>query len=128
MTGLVIGVIGIGVAFLVVMVLLSRMGRSRKQQAIDDLERERQAYKPPDILELVHEEVVELGIDRVEGAGEIDPSVLLQVYRRDMVNCSDGAAKRFVLADGVDSRDASPDTLSLRCEEKEAKAEKKKQK
>ena len=128
MTGLVIGVIGIGVAFLVVMVLLSRMGRSRKQQAIDDLERERQAYKPPDILELVREEVVELGIDRVEGAGEIDPSVLLQVYRRDMVNCSDGAAKRFVLADGVDSRDASPDTLSLRCEEKEAKAEKKKQK
>ena len=126
MTGLVIGVIGIGVAFLVVMVLLSRMGRSRKQQAIDDLERERQAYKPPDILELVHEEVVELGIDRVEGAGEIDPSVLLQVYRRDMVNCSDGAAKRFVLADGVDSRDASPDTLSLRCEEKEANAEKKK--
>jgi len=125
MTGLTIGIVGIGLAFLIVMVLLSRMGRHRKQQAIDDLEREREAYKPPDILELVHEEVVELGIDRVEGAGDIDPSVLLQVYRRDVVNCSDGAAKRFVLADGVAGRDASPDTLSLVCEEMEAKAEKK---
>lgn len=110
-------VVAIGIAFLVVMVLLSRMGRTRKQQAVADLEREREAIKAPDILELVHQEVVELGIDRIEGAEGIDPSVLLQVYRRDEVNCADGAERRFVLADGTDPRDADTDTLSLRCED-----------
>jgi hypothetical protein len=88
MTGLVIGVVGIGIAFLTVMVLLSRMGRSRKQQAID-------------------------------GAEGIDPSVLLQVYRRDETNCADGASRRFVLVDNVDAGDAGPDTLSLVCDEVE---------
>jgi len=117
MAGLAIGVVGIGIAFLVVMVMLSRMGRQRKQQAIDDLEREREATKAPDILQLVHEEIVELGIDKMDGADGIDPSVLLQVYRRDEINCADGATKMFVLADEVDAGDAGPDTLSLVCEE-----------
>lgn len=111
-----LAIVAIGLAFLVVMVLLSRMGRGRKRQAIEDLEREREAIKAPDILELVHEEVVELGIDKIEGSDGIDPSVLLQVYRRDEVNCEDGAERRFVLADGTDPADAGPDTLSLRCE------------
>lgn len=119
MTGLVIGVVGIGIAFLTVMVLLSRMGRSRKQQAIDDLEREREATQAPDILELVHEEVTDLGIDSIDGAEGIDRSVLLQVYRRDEANCADGASRRFVLADNVDAGDAGPDTLSLVCDEVE---------
>lgn len=110
-------IIAIGVAFLIVMILLSRMGRSRKQQAVADLEREREAIKAPDILELVHQEVTELGIDRIEGADGIDPSVLLQVYRRDEVNCEDGAERRFVLADGTDPSDADTDTLSLRCDD-----------
>ena len=117
MTGLVIGVVGIGLTFLIVMVLLSRMGRNRKQQAIDDFEREREATKPPDILQLVREEVLELEIDSIDGADGIDPSVLLQVYRRDEVNCADGAAKRFVLADKVDAGDAGPDTVSMVCED-----------
>jgi hypothetical protein len=117
MAGLAIGVVGIGIAFLVVMVMLSRMGRQRKQQAIDDFEREREATKPPDILELVQEEIVELGIDKIDGADGIDPSVLLQVYRRDEVNCADGATKKFVLADKVEAGDAGPDTVSLVCDE-----------
>lgn len=116
MTGLVIGIVGIGVAFLVVMVMLSRMGRHRKQQAIDDLERERDAVKPPDILQLVREEVAELGIDKIEGADGIDPSVLLQVYRRDVVNCAEGGTRMFVLADDVKAAEAGQDTLSLVCE------------
>lgn len=112
-----LAIVAIGFAFLVVMVLLSRMGRSRKRQALEDLEKEREAFKPPDIMELVHEEVVELGLDELEGAEGIDSSVLLQVYRRDEVNCEDGATKRFVLADGVDPADADQDTLSLTCED-----------
>ena len=112
-----LAVVGIGLVFLVVMVLLSRMGRARKRQAVEDLEREREAIKAPDILELVHQEVVDLGIDKIEGSDGVDPSVLLQVYRRDEVNCEDGAELRFVLADGTDPEDADTDTLSLRCDD-----------
>ncbi len=112
-----LALVAIGFAFLVVMVLLSRMGRARKRQAVEDFEREREAFKTPDILELVHEEVVELGIDRIEGSEGIDPSVLLQVYRRDEVNCEDGATLRFALAEGVDPGDADPDTLTLSCDD-----------
>ena len=110
-----LAIVGIGLAFVVVMVLLSRMGRGRKRQAVEDLERERDAVKAPDILELVHQEVVELGIDKIDGSDGIDPSVLLQVYRRDKVNCEDGAELRFVLAEGTDRGDADQDTLSLSC-------------
>lgn len=112
-----LALVGIGFAFLVVMVLLSRMGRSRKEQALADLEREREAIKAPDIMELVHQEVVDLGLDKLEGADGIDPSVLLQVYRRDEVNCEDGAERKFVLADGTKPADADTDTLSLHCED-----------
>lgn len=105
------------ISFLVVMVLLSRMGRNRKRVAIEDLEREREAVKAPDILELVHQEVTDLGLDDIEGSEGIDPSVLLQVYRRDEVNCEDGAERRFVLVDGVEPADAEPDTLSLACDD-----------
>ena len=112
-----LGIVGIGLAFIVVMVLLSRMGRSRKRQAVEDLEREREAITVPDILELVHQEVVELGIADIDGSDGIDPSLLLQVYRRDEVNCEDGAELRFVLADGTDPGDADQDTLSLSCED-----------
>lgn len=112
-----LAIVGIGIAFLIVMVLLSRMGRARKQQAVEDLEREREAIQAPDILTLVHEEVSELGLDEIEGSEGIDPSVLLQVYRRDEVNCEDGHERRFVLADGTKPEDAGPDTLSLRCED-----------
>lgn len=111
-----LAIVAIGFAFLVVMVLLSRMGRTRKRQALEDLEKEREAFKPPDILELVRQEVVELGLDQLEGAEGIDPSVLLQVYRRDEDNCEEGATKRFVVADGVDPANADPDTVSLSCD------------
>jgi hypothetical protein len=107
---------GIGIAFIVAMVLLSRMGRTRKNQARLDLEREREARKAPDILELVHQEVVELGLDKLKGSEGVDRSVLLQVYRRDEGNCSDMSARRFVLAAGVNPADATQDTLALRCD------------
>ncbi len=104
-------------ALITVMVLLSRMGKKRKEEAQRDFEREREAVKPPDILQLVHDEITDLGIDRIKGADGIDPSVLLQVYRRDEVNCGDNSSHEFILADGVDPRDADLDTLSLRCDD-----------
>lgn len=109
-------VVGIGVSLLVVMFLLSRMGRNRKQEAIADLEREREATKAPDIIELIREEISDLGIDDIDGGDGIDPSILLQVYRRDVVNCEDGATRRFVLAEGVDAADADLDSLTLNCD------------
>jgi hypothetical protein len=112
-----LAIVGIGFAFLVVMILLSRMGRHRKRQALEDFDREREAVKPPDILQLVQDEVVDLGIDKIDGAESIDPSVLLQVYRRDVENCADGAEMRFIIADGVEPADADQDTLSLSCDD-----------
>ena len=112
-----LAVVGIGLAFLTVMVLLSRMGRHRKQEAISDFERGREATKPPDILQLVHDEVVELGIDKIDGGEDIDPSVLLQVFRRDEQNCEDDTSYRFVLAEGIKPEDASLETLALRCDQ-----------
>lgn len=111
-----LAIVGIGFAFLVVMILLSRMGRHRKRQALEDFDREREAVKPPDILQLVQEEVVDLGIDKIGGAEGVDPSVLLQVYRRDVGNCQDGAEMRFTIADGVEPADVDQDTLSLSCD------------
>ena len=67
-----LALVAIGFAFLVVMVLLSRMGRARKKQALQDFEREREAIKPPDILELVAEEVTELDERWAEAAGAIE--------------------------------------------------------
>ncbi len=113
---MILAVIGIGLAFLTVMVLLSRMGRHRKQEAISDFEREREETKAPDILQLVHDEVVESGIDKIEGGEDIDPSVLLQVFRRDEQNCEDDTSYRFVLAEGVKPEDASLETLALSCD------------
>jgi len=114
---MILGIVSLGFAFLVVMVLLSRMGRGRKRKALEDFEREREATKAPDILELVHQEVVDLGIDKIDGSEGIDPSILLQVYRRDEVNCEDGHLRSYVLADGVDPADADLNTLSLACED-----------
>ena len=111
-----LAIVGIGFALLVVMILLSRMGRHRKQQALEDFNRERDAVKPPDILQLVQEEVVDLGIDKIEGADGIDPLVLLQVYRRDVEICADGAEMCFTVAEGVEPADADQDTLSLSCD------------
>jgi hypothetical protein len=112
-----LAIVGIGFAFLVVMILLSRMGRHRKRQAIEDFDREREAVKPPDILQMVQDEIVDLGIDEIDGADGIDPSVLLQVYRRDVGNCADGAEMRFTIAEGVEPADADQDTLSLSCDD-----------
>lgn len=112
-----LAIAAIVISFIVVMVLLSRMGRNRKREALEDLEREREAVKAPDILELVHQEVTALGLGDIDGSDGIDPSVLLQVYRRDVVNCADGAERRFVLVDGVAPADAEPDTLSLTCDD-----------
>ncbi|GMQ86715.1 MAG: hypothetical protein BMS9Abin07_2307 [Acidimicrobiia bacterium] len=110
---MILAIVGIALAFLTVMILLSRMGRNRKQQAITDFERERDATKTPDILQLVRDEVAELGIDKIDGSEDINPSVLLQVFRRDEGNCEDDGSYRFVLAKGIKSEDASLETLAL---------------
>ena len=114
---MIFAIVGIGLALLTVMVLLSRMGRNRKQEAMSDFEREREATKAPDILQLVRDEVVELGIDKIDGSEDIDPSVLLQVFRRDEQNCEDDTSYHFVLANGVKPKDASLETLALSCDE-----------
>lgn len=97
-----IGFIIVGViSFLVVMVMLSRMGNSRKKEAIADLERERASLHTPDIIELVNEEVREAGIGDLPGAEGIDKVVLLRVWKRDRGDRVAGRG-RFTVAETVE--------------------------
>lgn len=104
-----------GVALIVAMVVLSRMGSRRKKQAIAELDKEREALHTPDIVELVADEVRETGIGELPGAAGIDPVVLLKVWKRDRDGCGDGD-QRFVLADGVNPTDATEATVTFECE------------
>ncbi|MEN8113871.1 MAG: hypothetical protein ABFS21_05740 [Actinomycetota bacterium] len=109
-----VALIAAAVAVAYVMFKFSRSTKRTKKEAIADLEREREALHTPDIIELVMEEVRESGIDELPGADEIDPTVLLRVWKRDREECPAGDG-RFVLVEGVDPANASADDLTFEC-------------
>ena len=78
-----VGIVMAVVSVTVVLVLLSRMQNKNKAVAVADLASDREASKPPDILELVNQEVQESGIGSLPGADGVDPTVLLKVWKRD---------------------------------------------
>ncbi|HZJ47875.1 MAG TPA: hypothetical protein VFD97_02420 [Acidimicrobiia bacterium] len=111
----------IGVAVVVIIILLvvatvalSRMGSSRKKEAIADLERERESLHIPDIIELVNEEVRETDIADLPGAAGIDPVVLLKVWKRDRGSCAE-ASGHFLVTEGVEPAEATEDDVTFVC-------------
>jgi hypothetical protein len=106
--------IGLVIAFLVVIFVLSRMGTQRKKAAIADLAREREALVTPDIIELVNDEVNETGIADLPGAADIDPVVLLKAWKRDGGPCAAGGY--FSVADGVAPNEASETDVTFHCD------------
>ncbi len=96
------------------MVMLSRTGSQRKKEAIADLQREKEALRVLDILDLVNEEVRETGIAELPGAEGIDPVVLLKVWKRDREACSEGEG-RFVVSDGVEPSAAKEADVMFEC-------------
>lgn len=108
--GIVIAVVGI----IVVVVLLQRMQNKNKAAVTAVLASDRESSKPPDIFELVNQEVQEAGIGSLPGADGVDPVVLLKVWRRDSDGCTKGHGS-FVLDDGLAPQEASEHTLRFAC-------------
>ena len=107
------------IAFVVIGVVMSRQTKQRKDAAIEDLKREKEEVGHVDIFALVTAEVEELGLRSIPGAEELQPEVLLKVWK-DNTNvidqCDDRANLRFVRAPSVDPQKASSDDITLVCE------------
>jgi hypothetical protein len=109
-----VGIVMAVVAVTVIFVLLARMENKNKKAAVADLASDREASKPPDILELVNQEVQETGIGSLPGADGVDPTVLLKVWKRDGTGCA-GERGTFVLDEGLAPEEAREDTLRFEC-------------
>ena len=111
---MIVGIVTAAIGLIVVFVMLSRMQSKQKEEAVAGLERDRETFNPPGILELVNEEIEDAGIGDLPGAGGVDPVVLLKVWKRDGVGCAKGQGS-FVAADGTTPEDATEDTLKFEC-------------
>lgn len=115
MNGIIIAsVLGIG-ALLFVGVVLSRQSSRQKKQAVASLEAERKALGSHTILDLVVEEVDDLGLRDVEGAGDLGPDVLLRAWNDAPpdLRARDRSDLRFALRPGVETSDPRPEDVLL---------------
>lgn len=110
------------VAAIVVVVIalsvLSRASGRKKRHAQEDLKREKEEIGRFDILDLVRAELEETGAGDIAGGEDLDPTVLLRVWRRDEKvrdGCSDASLLRFVVDDGVALQDVDADSVRLMC-------------
>lgn len=115
---MIIAVVLFIVVFVVVATMLSRQTKSAKKQAIEDLKAERESVGTFDIFELVESEIDELGLLEIEGAQDIEHSVLLMVWRNSdgaIASCAGREHLRYVVAGGVKPADATEDDVTLEC-------------
>ncbi len=107
------------IAFVVVGVVMSRQTKQRKKAAIEDLKREKKEVGSTDIFAIVTAEVQDLGLRAIAGADDLQPEVLLKVWKDNSVvveRCDDRANLRFVLATGIPSQEATSSDVSLVCD------------
>lgn len=107
------------VAFIVIGVVMSRQTKQRKNAAIEDLQREKKEVGKTDIFAIVTAEVQDLGLHSIAGADDLNPEVLLKVWKdnSDVVErCTDRAELRFVLAKGVAPQEARNTDVTLICD------------
>lgn len=112
-------VIATVVAFVVIGVVMSRQTKQRKQAAIEDLKREKKEVGSTDIFSIVTAEVEDLGLRSIAGADNLQPEVLLKVWKdqSDLVErCDDRANLRFVLATGIAAQEARNTDVTLVCD------------
>lgn len=103
------------IAFIVVAVVLARQSSGRKKMAIESLKAEKQLVGHYDILEMVNDEVNDLGLRSIAGSERLGPDLLLRAWKdaAENVRTADHAGLRFVVTDGVDPSDASHDDVTL---------------
>jgi hypothetical protein len=109
-------IVGIVIAVFVVLVLLSWMQSSSNKEAVADLQREIAETHIPDILELVYQEVDDAGLRDLPGSTDVDPTVLLKVWKRDGADCPIGQGE-FQIAEGVQPSEATEDDVTFECGE-----------
>ncbi len=71
----------------------------------------------PTLMDLVNQEISELGVDQVAGFEQLSGPVALKVFRRDALTrqrCEHDALE-FVVADGTDPAEAEEDDVTLFC-------------
>jgi len=108
------------VAFVVIGVVMSRQTKQRKKEAIEDLKREKKEVGSTDIFSIVTAEVEDLGLRSISGADDLQPEVLLKVWKDNanvVERCDDRANLRFVLAMGVTAQEARSTDVTLVCDE-----------
>lgn len=112
---IVITVAGV-LAFLVTGIVLSRITSSRKKEAMASLETEKKAVGRYSIVDLVSEEVDDLGLRSIEGAEGLPPDVLLKVWTTTAsVHDCEQSHLRYVIDDDVTPEEALPDDVKLVC-------------
>ena len=88
---------------------------SRRQRRVLE-----QLSTPPDIptvMDLVREEIAELGIRDIPGSEELAETVALKVFRRDMREGCDLGSCEYRIAAGVEPAKATEDEVTLFCPE-----------
>lgn len=92
--------------------------KSKRQRRLDQIRANDPPFEPKSIVDLMHEEAAELGIDELPGAHGLETPVKLKVWRRDAAvreNCS-GVVRYEVHAE-VDPAAAGLDDVRLVCDD-----------
>lgn len=111
------------IAFLVTGIVLSRTTAARKKEAIASLEQEKKAIGRYSIVDLVAEEVDDLGLREIEGAEGLPPDVLLKAWTSTTaVHGCDRSKLRYVVDRDVARGDVEPGDAKLICEDPQANA------
>jgi len=106
------------VAFLVTGIVLSRITSTRKKEAIASLEQEKKAVGRYSIVDLVAEEVDDLGLRSIEGADGLPPDVLLKAWTdTKSVHDCDHSRLRYVTDPDVAPGEALPKDVKLVCDD-----------
>ena len=117
-----VALVGAVIAVIVVVALLSRMQNNRKKEAMAAMQREIEQTHTPDILELVNQEIDDAGIRTLPGAEDIDPTVLLKVWKRDGAGCPPGQGE-FHTPERVSPAEATEEDVTFKCGEEIASEE-----
>ncbi|MGI9585922.1 MAG: hypothetical protein ACR2N7_10070 [Acidimicrobiia bacterium] len=109
-------VIAVLFTFVVIGVVMARSTSSRKKQAVESLKAEKEAVGHYSILDLVSEEVDERGLRSIDGADDLPPDVLLKVWKdaENYRGATPNDELEYVVADGVEPKDATPQDVSLK--------------
>lgn len=105
------------VAFLIVAIVLSRNTSRQKKAAIESLKQEKAAIGHYDIMAMANEEIEKLGLRSIDGGRNLSADVLLKTWKDSpSFHDCDHSKLRYVVADGVDHRNAAAKDVHLECE------------